>query len=450
MKTRLISKALIWSLLIYSIVGCVFYFYSCKLKEEFVSHHFERMDSFHRLTKDTALHINNFLIIPTNDIANYINKVSKNNVDRFHPYSLGGIDFPLSETERVIANLFHLHVSNFIELKGDLVNIIYRSYEGSGRYVFIREQQGFSVPTSKIEREHCQKYRLCTKYFDDELKSGLLVSKIYQDAITDRMVFTFSSPVYLDGEIVGDVVLDYFLDTYDSYGLSYENEDRDGVNYLIIKGLSGNFFPFSSAWEKQLDQHTVVVFEYSMDSAFYNLLIFLPLIFVSVYSLMYYNLKEKKLLIEKSEDAYFDDLTGVYNRKIYKNKLFINATKSQEAAVVMIDGNGIKMINDSFGHHIGDEAIQAIANAMQGVFRKSDYIIRNGGDEFVAVLPGCNNVRAFEIVGIFRNELQKSKLSIPHVGVSVSVGIHMKSASCTLESALLEADAIMYKDKKQR
>lgn len=422
-------------------------FYNYNITKNAVSYHFAKLDELQLITKDIAQHINLMLNTPTMEIVNSLNKEPNTNVDRIHSYSLGDIQFPLSETERTIANLFRSKVYNYVNQKGEQLNIIYRSYEGTGRYVFIREQKGFHGPTALNEREHCEKYRLCTRNFENDLNSGLLFSKIYQDSVTGRMTFSLSSPIYFEGELVGDIILDYFLDTYGI--ISFKNDGLNGVNYLILRNFTSSLIslPFTKIWKKQLDTQTLLVFEYSMSSIFFNLLSILPFIFVLVYFVMRDNLKRQKLLLEKTKEAYFDVLTGVYNRKIYSSKLFTSIVKNQDVAIVMVDGNDIKIINDTYGHHIGDEAIQVIAHTMKRVFRKSDYIIRNGGDEFVVVLVGCNNARALEIVSIFKNEVQNLKLSIADINLSVSVGIYIKKTYVSMKSALIEADNLMYQDK---
>ncbi|MCV5225476.1 GGDEF domain-containing protein, partial [Escherichia coli] len=69
---------------------------------------------------------------------------------------------------------------------------------------------------------------------------------------------------------------------------------------------------------------------------------------------------------------------------------FKRRLKTAPYSVIAIDGDRIKRINDRYGHHVGDEVIEIIADAMRKVFRTSDYLVRTGGDEFIAILPGCS------------------------------------------------------------
>ncbi|EIF51664.1 bifunctional diguanylate cyclase/phosphodiesterase [Sulfurovum sp. AR] len=105
------------------------------------------------------------------------------------------------------------------------------------------------------------------------------------------------------------------------------------------------------------------------------------------------NLKELKEL------AYFDTLTGVYNRKaieeILKKKIIEAKKNKHPFAVVMIDLDHFKKVNDNYGHDIGDLLLKEIAKVLQSEIRTLDHIGRLGGDEFLIIIDTINNVDIF-------------------------------------------------------
>ena len=142
-----------------------------------------------------------------------------------------------------------------------------------------------------------------------------------------------------------------------------------------------------------------------------------------------------------------DPLTGVYNRKILpalENKLCDNFS------VLLFDLDDFKQINDSYGHGAGDIALKAFTKSINSVIRSNDYIVRIGGDEFVAVLPGCGLETAEEqgksICDNFRN------LELAFNGIPFSVSATLGSASgewgTPLSRVIEDADMHMYSRKK--
>ena len=91
--------------------------------------------------------------------------------------------------------------------------------------------------------------------------------------------------------------------------------------------------------------------------------------------------REQKL----KEELYRDPLTGAYNRRYYEE---VVRKIIGPAGVALLDVDDFKICNDTYGHHAGDMALKTAANAIQSRIRKSDLLIRCGGDEFLLVLPG--------------------------------------------------------------
>ena len=95
-----------------------------------------------------------------------------------------------------------------------------------------------------------------------------------------------------------------------------------------------------------------------------------------------------RLLLDRcngmERSAFVDPLTGAYTRRYFDKFL---AGGEMHGGVAMIDVNQFKSVNDSFGHLVGDEALQTVAAAMQSCLRQTDILIRYGGDEFLLLMP---------------------------------------------------------------
>jgi len=134
---------------------------------------------------------------------------------------------------------------------------------------------------------------------------------------------------------------------------------------------------------------------------------------------------------KKSEDeilylSFHDQLTGLYNRRFYEERLAtLDTPENLPISIVMGDVNGLKLVNDSFGHAIGDELLRKAAEVMQNGCREKDIVARLGGDEFVIILP---NTRADETEKIIRHikELSRNERA-GAIDLSISFGYETKT-----------------------
>jgi len=134
--------------------------------------------------------------------------------------------------------------------------------------------------------------------------------------------------------------------------------------------------------------------------------------------------KEKE--IEISYLSYHDHLTGLYNRRFYEEELKrLDTERNLPLTIVIGDVNGLKLINDSFGHDKGDELIKKVAEVIKNGCRADDIIARLGGDEFVILLPKTNNFEAEQIIKRIQEETLKEELG--SIDISVSFGWKTKN-----------------------
>ncbi len=155
---------------------------------------------------------------------------------------------------------------------------------------------------------------------------------------------------------------------------------------------------------------------------------------------------------KKSEEEmlylnFHDHLTGLYNRRFYEEELKrVDTQRNLPITLIMIDMNGLKLINDAFGHEAGDTNLKKIASVLKRVCREGEIIARIGGDEFVILLPKSNGNIAEEIIHRINEAL--SKETIENVALSISAGFSTKEeGSQTMKDVFRRAEDAMYRQK---
>ncbi len=153
--------------------------------------------------------------------------------------------------------------------------------------------------------------------------------------------------------------------------------------------------------------------------------------------------------------AYFDHLTGLANRSYYQERMedIINSALQRKIqfAFLFIDMDGFKSINDTFGHHIGDQYLQEIAQRLKLVAREIDFIVRLGGDEFCIILNNITDEAS--VAEVAKRCLQKINqplmLNNHQIKPKASIGIALFPKDGHTEPELLKAaDAAMYLAKQ--
>ncbi|MDZ7662071.1 putative bifunctional diguanylate cyclase/phosphodiesterase [Thiohalophilus sp.] len=152
--------------------------------------------------------------------------------------------------------------------------------------------------------------------------------------------------------------------------------------------------------------------------------------------------------------AYHDQLTGLPNRNFLYEKVdgLIKENDRQhfEFAVLMMDLNQFKEINDSMGHQAGDKLIQYVATRIKKILRVTDTFVRLGGDEFAVLLPGADektaNTVALSIVQFMREPFEVDRRQIP-IGLSIGVARYPDDGA-SADILIQHADVAMYQAKE--
>jgi len=149
-----------------------------------------------------------------------------------------------------------------------------------------------------------------------------------------------------------------------------------------------------------------------------------------------------------NQQAHTDTLTGLANRRAMQDVLSLWQEAGKAFAVVSIDIDHFKRVNDTFGHGVGDETLRAVAQLMQQNSRANDLPCRVGGEEFVLLLPGSSLHTAADVAQRLRASIEAA--SIETVGhVTVSLGVALWRADGESIAAVLErADQLLYQAKQ--
>jgi diguanylate cyclase (GGDEF)-like protein/PAS domain S-box-containing protein len=170
------------------------------------------------------------------------------------------------------------------------------------------------------------------------------------------------------------------------------------------------------------------------------------------------DISERKRLEEHLRHlADHDPLTGLRNRRLFEHDLRLQVARCQRygerAAVMVVDLDAFKAINDEHGHKVGDDTLKAIATALARRLRETDVVARLGGDEFAVLLPHADAQGAALVADGLARVIAACSVDVGDVVVhpSGSVGVAMiGQQTASAEQALVEADRAMYAAKRAR
>jgi diguanylate cyclase (GGDEF)-like protein len=160
------------------------------------------------------------------------------------------------------------------------------------------------------------------------------------------------------------------------------------------------------------------------------------------------DITEEKIVWDRTRYlAEFDDMTGLANRSQFRSRLSDpgHPGRSAISALLLVDLDGFKQVNDSFGHAVGDECLRQVAARLRHVCRDAELVARIGGDEFAVLLGSHFNFGAVaelaaEIVDAVRRPLDSGR----SLGASVGIG---RPDGCSPSELFVKADIALYAAK---
>lgn len=155
------------------------------------------------------------------------------------------------------------------------------------------------------------------------------------------------------------------------------------------------------------------------------------------------------------EQSTRDSLTGIFNRRFLDAALPRELSRARRdgvpLAVIMIDLDHFKRVNDNFSHAAGDSVLKALTRLLNAGARESDLLCRYGGEEFVAIMPNMTSAQALERAESWRKQLEQTRLTYEEftIQITLSAGIAMFPEHAeTPEELLKRADEMLYKSKQ--
>ena len=152
------------------------------------------------------------------------------------------------------------------------------------------------------------------------------------------------------------------------------------------------------------------------------------------------------------EISQIDPLTGIYNRRKIGRKLTELKATDEKFALVLLDLDHFKKINDSYGHDVGDQVLKRVAKILSNHIRGEDIVGRFGGEEFILVLKNKSLAQALALAEYCRAEIEKEDIYLHKQGqikISASFGVSISQSHLSKEMIVRQADQALYQAKHQ-
>ena len=177
---------------------------------------------------------------------------------------------------------------------------------------------------------------------------------------------------------------------------------------------------------------------------------------ISIYYLHDYVIKTDEARTRLYESSVIDDLTGVYNKRYFRIKAEQELSRARRHmlrfAIVIIDIDRFKSINDTHGHLMGDQVLRTVAREVEKDIRKEDTFCRYGGDEFVVVVSNYNDLCKDRIANRIKESIRRANQNLldqveEPLTVSIGFGVYPEDAE-DLDGLFRCADQAMYRKKE--
>ncbi len=258
------------------------------------------------------------------------------------------------------------------------------------------------------------------------------MKKMFLGMIKILSQITFSRYFRLCFIIIGFICLVVLRQSVRTFGISI------GYFYIILIALTGLWFGLKGGVISAVFSSTIFLFEIisyphwpGCDLVSKNLVFRLIIYFLSGLVLGYFSELQKKLSYQIEYLAYHDKLTGCVNytwivefleKEIARSRRFI-----KEFSIILIDIDNFKIINDTYGHLVGNDALAAFAHLLMDNSRSMDIVGRYGGEEFLIILPEIGSARALEVLARIRSKLIEKKLTFHRLKEGTSISLQFSA-----------------------
>ncbi len=361
--------------------------------------------------------------------------------------------------------VYHQHLDSN-KLSAILADLYVRTKHVRNLGVAVGYKLTYVYPVKSNEKSIGIDYRDITQQWPQvkqavDSREGVLAGPL--DLVQGGRGLIYRYPIFVDGQYWG--LLSTVINTDSFFKAAFHNLTDDEFDFAIrVKGSSTVFYGNPSLfqnpkalisvsdlpnvqWEWAVLQKAEKTPELILITRLMSIAISLLLA-----TLAYFFLSERKTL---TSQAMQDSLTGLANRRLLDFRMAQTFAQSKRfnrlMAIMYIDIDHFKKLNDSYGHDVGDELLKIIAKKLNHCIRDVDILSRVGGDEFVIVLDELNhiddaNLIADKIMASFEKNITVMNKTIK---VSVSIGIagYQKNSEETLNSLMKKADIALYEAK---
>ncbi|WP_228140701.1 GGDEF domain-containing protein [Acinetobacter sp. TGL-Y2] len=218
--------------------------------------------------------------------------------------------------------------------------------------------------------------------------------------------------------------------------------------FAIVLSTLG-YMDYAPVFNQSLNQQILYKNEFWVYS---QLFLYIPIFFASIvlFEILLTQWRNREKQIEKISQM--DPLTGIFNRRKIAHNLAEIELEQHNYALVLLDLDFFKHINDNFGHDIGDDVLQNVAKILSRMLREGDVVGRFGGEEFILVLPHKNLQEALDIAERCRKEIEQAQFTVDkktRIKVTASFGVAISNALLNKEAVIRHADQALYMAKKQ-
>jgi len=279
------------------------------------------------------------------------------------------------------------------------------------------DQDESTVIENMLLDDHRYTFRIDTVSSVEEAQENL-TNKSYHSILLDLSLPGFANLealTKLNGEVMATPVI-VMTDEKDDFHLGYRAVQIGAHDFLVKEGLTS---------------HALI-------------------------SAILFSIERQKRLDDVRNELFTDELTQVFNRRGFitlgQQQLKVSKRFDQPAAVLFVDVDDLKPINDEYGHEYGDIALLKVASALLDTTRDADIVGRMGGDEFAVFLPNTDVIQAEKLKERINNAIKGKRIPECDVRLSVSIGASCYEAGKlpNLLSMLASADELMYKVKKAK